>query len=96
MLSAFHAEVIAALQGVQAALNLGVGRLTLETNALTLQQELAAEPFCAKPEGGLVQELKSLASVNFSFLFVYSSEWNIIELLMLWLSWGMRVLKGKS
>jgi hypothetical protein len=34
---------------------------------LTLQQELAAEAFCAKPEGGLVQELKSLASVNFSF-----------------------------
>jgi len=96
LLSAFHAEVIAALQGVQAALNLGVGRLTLEINALTLQQELAAEAFYAKPEGGLVQELKSLASVNFSFLFVYSSEWNIIELLMLWLSWGMRVLKGKS
>ena len=96
MLSAFHAEVIAALQGVQAALNLEVGRLTLETNALTLQQELVAEAFYAKPEGGLVQELKSLASVIFSFLFVYSSEWNIIELLMLWLSWGMRVLKGKS
>ena len=96
MLSAFYAEVIATLQGVQAALNLGVSRLTLETNALTLWQELAAEAFCAKPEGGLVQELKSLASVNFSFLFVYSSEWNIIELLMLWLSWDMRVLKGKS
>jgi hypothetical protein len=58
---------------------------------LTLQQELAAEAFCAKPEGGLVQELKSLASVNFSL-----SECNVIELLMLCQSWGMRVLKGKS
>jgi len=67
LLNAFHTEVIAALQGVQAALNLGVSRLTLETNALTLWQELAAEAFCAKPEGGLVQELKSLASMNFSF-----------------------------
>ena len=65
LLSAFHAEVIITLQGVQAALNLGVSRLTLETNARTLQHELAAEAFCAKPEGGLVQELKSLASVNF-------------------------------
>jgi len=67
LLSAFHAEVIAALQGVQAALNSGVGRLTLETNALTLQQELAVEAIYAKPEGGVVQELKSLASVNFFF-----------------------------
>jgi len=50
LLSAFHAKVIAALQGVQVALNLGVSTLTMETNALTLQQELAAEAFCAKPE----------------------------------------------
>ena len=34
LLSAFHAEVIAGLQGVLAALNLGVSRLILETDSL--------------------------------------------------------------
>lgn len=67
LLSAFHAEVIAALQGVQAAVNLGVSRLILKTDALILQQELASEAYRAKPKGELVQELKSLNSTNFSF-----------------------------
>lgn len=67
LLSAFHAEIIAALQGVQAALSLGVSRLILETDALMLQQELASKEYCAKPEGGLVQELKVIVSTIFSF-----------------------------
>ena len=72
VLSAFHAQVIAALQGVQAALSLGVSRLILETDALMLQQELASKESFAKPEGGLVQELKLIVSTNFSFFFVCS------------------------
>ena len=96
-LSSFHAQVIAALQGVQAALSLGVSRLILEIDALMLQQELAWNEYCAKPEGGLVQELKLIVSTNFSFfLFVLSNVENVTELLMHWLSWGMRVLKERS
>jgi superfamily II RNA helicase len=72
LLSAFHAEVIAGLQGVQAALNLGISRLILETDSLLLQQEMTSVRPCARPEGGLVNELKALVASNFpAFVCVF-------------------------
>ena len=65
LLSAFQAELIACLQGVQAALDLGIGRLIPETDALMIQQELfSAEP-CARPEGNMADDLKALVHSNF-------------------------------
>jgi ribonuclease HI len=66
LLSAFHAEVIAGLQGVQAALNVGIRRLILQTDSLMLQQELTSVMPCARPEGGLMNEMKSLVASNFT------------------------------
>jgi len=38
LLNALQAELIACLQGVQAASNLGIGHLILETDALMVKQ----------------------------------------------------------
>ena len=65
VLSAFQAELISCLQGVQAAANLGVGKLILETDAQMVQQSMRSDIFDAMPEGALVEELKFLARVKF-------------------------------
>jgi len=65
VLSAFQAELISCLQGVQAAANLGVGKLILETDALMVQQPMRSDIFDAMPGGALVEELKFLARVKF-------------------------------
>jgi ribonuclease HI len=65
-LSAFHSELIACLQGVQVASDLGIGKLILETDALNVQQAVQAKGFDTRPEGGLIEELKSLARSNFN------------------------------
>jgi len=41
-LSAFQAKLVACLQGIQVATNLGIGRLILETDALLVQQALTS------------------------------------------------------
>jgi Zn finger protein HypA/HybF involved in hydrogenase expression len=53
------------MQGVQAALNLGIGRLILETNALMIKQAISLDAFDAMAEGSLLEELKFLVRVNF-------------------------------
>lgn len=65
LLSALHAGLIACLQGVQAALNLGISNLLLETDALVIQQKLASSTSCDGHEGGLVDELWLLVRSNF-------------------------------
>ena len=65
MLSAFQAELIACMQGVQAALNLGIGRLLLETDALMIEQAMNSDDFDAMAEGIILEELKFLVRVNF-------------------------------
>ena len=51
---------------IQAAANLDVGKLILETDALMVQQAMRSDNFDASmPEGALVEELKFLARVNF-------------------------------
>lgn len=89
LLSALHAELIACLHGVQAALNLGIGRLILETDALTIQQELLSSAACDRQEGGLVDELRSLVSANFLFFkcILALRAVLVMPLLMLWQLW---------
>ena len=60
MLSAFQAELIACMQGVQAALNLGISRLLLETDALMIVQAMNSDVFDAMAEGVTLEELKFL------------------------------------
>jgi hypothetical protein len=62
----FHSELIACLQGVQVASDLGISELILETDALNVQQAVYAKGFDTRPEGGLIEELKSLARSNFN------------------------------
>jgi ribonuclease HI len=50
VLSAFQAELIACMQGVQAAQNLGIGRLILETDALMIKQAMSSDEFDAMAE----------------------------------------------
>lgn len=57
VLSAFHAEIIACLQGVQEASNLGIGNLILETDAINLQAALQSPNYDVGPEEGLIEEL---------------------------------------
>jgi hypothetical protein len=65
-LSAFHAELIACMQGVQVASNLGIGNLILEIDVINVQAALQSQSYDVRPEGGLIEELKSFASLNFS------------------------------
>jgi ribonuclease HI len=65
-LSAFHAELIACMQGVQVASNLGIGNLILETDAINVQGALQSQSYDVRPEGGFTEELNPFASLNFS------------------------------
>ena len=65
LLNAFQAETIVCLQGVQAAINLGIGRLILETDALKVKQAVSSESHDMSVAGGLVEEFKFIASTSF-------------------------------
>jgi len=52
------------MQGVQATLILGIGRLILETDALMIKQAMSSYAFDAMDEGALLEELKFLVRVN--------------------------------
>ena len=65
LLNAFQAEAIACLQGVQAACNLGIGRLILETDALKVKLALSTEENDLSLAGGIVEELKFIVSTSF-------------------------------
>jgi hypothetical protein len=64
--SAFHAELIACLQRVHVASNVGIGKLILETDALNVQLALQSQNFDVCPERGLIEELKSMSRLNFN------------------------------
>jgi hypothetical protein len=50
---------------VQAACNLGIGNLILETDATSVKQALTTDDLAKSMSEGLIDELKSLASSNF-------------------------------
>lgn len=51
---------------MQAALNLSISNLIVETDALVIQQELASSAPCDRHEGGFIYELRSLVRSNFA------------------------------
>ncbi|XP_066324105.1 uncharacterized protein [Miscanthus floridulus] len=64
--NALQAEIIACLQGAQAAIDQGISNLILETDALMVKQALQSEDFSNSLVGGLVEELHFLVTMNFS------------------------------
>jgi len=64
LLSAFQAEMIACLQGLQAAINAGVRRLIMETDASMVQQAIVTDHYSYSTSSGLVEEVKSLVDSN--------------------------------
>jgi ribonuclease HI len=74
LLSALHSELIACLQGVQIAADLGIGQLILETDAQEVVSAMNSSAYDDSVLGCLVEELKFQASVNFvSFACVHVS-----------------------
>jgi hypothetical protein len=68
LLNPFQAEVIACLQGAQAAVDLGISRAIIETDALQLCHAMKSSDYDLSEVGLLIQELRSLVSNNFSFV----------------------------
>lgn len=64
--NALHAEIIACLQGAQAAIDQGISNLIMETDALLVKQALQSEDFPNSLVEGLVDELRFLVTTNFS------------------------------
>ena len=72
LLNTFQGELIACLQGIQTAIDLGIGKLIVETDAKMVVQALSSNAFDDSAVGVLVAEIKSLASSNFiSFKCVF-------------------------
>jgi hypothetical protein len=66
LLDAFHAETIACNAGIQAAKELGVPSIVVETNSLMLKLALDSNPFTLAPTGGIIHEMKSSLAISFS------------------------------
>jgi hypothetical protein len=45
---------------------MGIDKVIMETDALNVQQTVQVQGFDTRPEGGLIEELKSLARSNFN------------------------------
>jgi ribonuclease HI len=71
LLSAFHAELVACLQGIQAAADLGIVHLIAETDAKMVVQAIKTNDFDDDAVGLLVTEIKNLVSCFLSFECVF-------------------------
>jgi hypothetical protein len=70
--SPMHMELTACIQGVTAAISLGINNLTLETDAQQVVRAIQGDDFRLAVVGGLVHELKVLLAEYFaSFLVNY-------------------------
>lgn len=58
VLNPFQAELVACLQGVQAAVDLGITKMIIETDALMVRQAVKTNEYELHEAGGLVCELK--------------------------------------
>ena len=65
LLNAFQAELIAFLQGIQAVVDLGIGRLIVETDTKMVVQALNTNDYHETAVGVLIGEIKSLMSSCF-------------------------------
>ena len=64
-MSAFHGELIAAIQGSQAAAEMGVGHVIIETDAIEVVQAVYSDAFDLSPMTFLVIVLRSVLEFNF-------------------------------
>jgi hypothetical protein len=68
LLHALHGELIACIQGTQAAVNAGVGHVVIETDALAVVQAVYSKEYALSDMFNLVEKLRSLFRVEFYFL----------------------------
>ncbi|RLN42620.1 retrotransposon protein, putative, unclassified [Panicum miliaceum] len=64
-MDAFHTEVVACQAGLKAACEKGMTRIVLETDSMMLRLAMEGNTFSLAPTGGLVHEIKMLASSSF-------------------------------
>lgn len=64
VLDSFQAEVIVCLQGLQAAIDMGVSRVQLETDAMQVKQAVESTSWELTVTGGLIKEIQELAHLN--------------------------------
>ncbi|RLN13631.1 hypothetical protein C2845_PM09G13220 [Panicum miliaceum] len=72
LLSAFHCELLACVQGVMEAVKQGMSRVLLETDSQMVKMAFETNMFALADTGGIVYELKNMISssfVEFKFLF---------------------------
>ncbi|KAF8695375.1 hypothetical protein HU200_037607 [Digitaria exilis] len=67
VLDSFQAEVIACLQGVQAATELGIGKAVVETDALQVVHACTSKACDLTTARSLISELRHTAADNFLF-----------------------------
>jgi len=60
LLNVFHAELVACLQGIQVAVDLGISHLIVETDAKMVVQAVSTNEFDDSVVGLLVSEIKNL------------------------------------
>jgi ribonuclease HI len=66
LLSPLQGELIACIQGVQAAISAGVGHVIVETDATEVVSAVYSSEYDLSPVGNLVEELRSLLDWNFT------------------------------
>jgi hypothetical protein len=65
LLSPFHAELIACLQGIQLAVNLGTDCIIVETDTQEVVKAIKSNSYDGSAVGHLIDEIKSLLTSNF-------------------------------
>ena len=65
LISAFHVELIACLQGIQSVISLGIGHLVMETDAQEVVIAIKTDNYLDAAAGHIVEEVKSLVDLNF-------------------------------
>jgi len=74
LLDSFQAELIACLHGIQAAIDIGITKIIVETDAVMVKFAVEAKDWGLSVPGRIIQEIQELASLNFvSCFFFYSS-----------------------
>ena len=61
VMDAFHAEMLAAREGVRLAAEAGMGQVILETDAMLVKFALQDDSFRLSALGGIIWEIKTLA-----------------------------------
>jgi ribonuclease HI len=81
LLNAFHDELVACVQGIQTAVDLGIGHPIIETDAKLAVQAITTNDFDEAAVGLFIAEIKSLVSSAFLALSACLKVENVIKLL---------------